>query len=237
MDPRSVVRRRVAADPSSFSPSFPFCFLATASPKSVIAPSVLLKWIDCSGSNVSIVAVVWSIPCCFPNSYDGFVPVVRWLYDRLLSHLCFSSFLFDRRPKRSASQPPTALELEAASGYVLLLLSFVFVLRVLSIRYSTSDHFSNSCFYLFSSTLKVLHSCSRFSTPKLLRTCPSTRRSPSNTCRSTRPKLHSCRRLSTTKLLRLCRTPSSTTAMATLRSSLSDWITRLLVFCGDLFRG
>jgi hypothetical protein len=25
------------------------------------------------------------------------------LYDRLLSHLCFSSFLFDRRPKRSST--------------------------------------------------------------------------------------------------------------------------------------
>jgi hypothetical protein len=106
---------------------------------------------------VSSILVVSSIPCCFPKSYDGFVPVVRRLYDRLLSYLCFSSFLFDRRPTRSASQPPTALELEAASGYVILLSSFVFVLRVLSIRYSTSDHFSNRCFYLFSSRRQTHH--------------------------------------------------------------------------------
>jgi hypothetical protein len=96
------------------------------------------KWIDCCGVKVSVDAVVWSIPCYFPKSYDGFVPVVRWLYDQLLSHLCFSSFLFNRRPKRSASQPPTAPELEAASGYVLLLSSFVVALRLLSIRHSTA---------------------------------------------------------------------------------------------------
>jgi hypothetical protein len=66
-----------------------------------------IKWIDCSVSNVSIIAVVWSIPCCFPKSYDGFVPVVLRLYDRLLSYLCFSSFLFDRRPKRSSTLAAT----------------------------------------------------------------------------------------------------------------------------------
>jgi hypothetical protein len=34
MDSRSVVRRRVAADPSPFSPSFPIRFLSTATPNS-----------------------------------------------------------------------------------------------------------------------------------------------------------------------------------------------------------
>jgi hypothetical protein len=83
---------------------------------------------------VSSILVVSSIPCYFPKSYDGLVPAARSI-GRLFSQLCFSSFLFDRRPKRSASQPPVAPELETASRYVLLLSSFVFVLCVLSIRH------------------------------------------------------------------------------------------------------
>ncbi len=91
----------------------------------------------CTPINASVVPILFLVQL---HSYD------KRSHGRLFSRLRFSSFLFDRRPKRSASQPPMALELE-----VLLLSSFLFVLRVLSIRHSTSDHFPNRCFYLFSS--------------------------------------------------------------------------------------
>ena len=99
---------------------------------------------------VSSILVVSLIPCYFPKSYDGLVPVAR--------SIVFSPlFLVIPLRQRRVSQPPMAPELETASRYVLLLSSFVFVSRVLSIRHSTSDHFSNRCFYLFSSRRHTLN--------------------------------------------------------------------------------
>jgi hypothetical protein len=134
MDPWSAVHRRVAVDPSPFSPLFPFrflsttlqtaplrilddgderkrvqchgrCFFATRTDLRSFVPCVVVllrstasvprhvcpdltfvafpfrlqtsqeslpvsssKWIACSSSKVSVVAVFWSIPCSFPKS-------------------------------------------------------------------------------------------------------------------------------------------------------------------------
>jgi hypothetical protein len=172
----------------------------------------------------------------------------------LFSHLCLSLSLFDRRPKHSASQPPMAPELETASRYVLLLSSFVFVLRVLFIWHSSvfSPLFVVIPLRQTSETQRVCtqshpyaqpphpqHLTSAYSqgstlmpqllNPKLLRTYCYSSSMLSSKCYSTRPKLlHSCRRFSTTKLLCTCRSPSSTTTMAKLSSSLSNWITSVL---------
>jgi hypothetical protein len=99
-----VLLRSTASVPSHFCPdltfvAFPFLFQTL--------PFSSTKWIACSGSKVSVFAVFWSIPYSFPFFHDGFVPVVRWLYYQLLSHLCFTSFLFNRRPKRSSTFGPT----------------------------------------------------------------------------------------------------------------------------------
>ncbi len=90
----------------------------------------------CTPINASVVPILFLVQV---HSYD------KRSHGRLFSRIRFSSFLFDRRPKRSASQPPMA---PAGTRSCIRVCVVAFVVRLC---HSTSDHFPNRCFYIFSS--------------------------------------------------------------------------------------